>query len=58
MNVKNLPDNFRSDVETLKLAAAQNQVLSLSSNQIRMQHRMFAILNSPLIVPGKWINYE
>jgi hypothetical protein len=42
----------------LKLAAAQNQVLSLSSNQIRMQHRMFAILKAPRIIPGKWISYE
>ena len=36
VNVKKLPESFRSDVETLKFAAAQNQVVSLSSNQIQM----------------------
>jgi peptide deformylase len=58
VNIKNLPSSFKADIEALKLTAAQHQVVSLSSNQVRMQHRMFAILNSSLIVPGKWINYE
>ena len=52
------PKMLRRDLELLRKTAAHHRLVSLSANQIRMQHRAFAILKEPLIQTGKWKGYD
>ena len=54
---KELPDSFPRHMELLKITASHHNIVSLSSNQIRMPHRVFAILKQPFIQPGVWKGY-
>ena len=58
LNVKKLPDGLKKNMELLRMTAAHHQLVSLSANQIRMQHRVFAILKEPYIKCGVWKGYE
>lgn len=52
------PKTLLNNIKTLTQAVSHHQLVSLSANQIRMNHRMFAILKEEFIVPGKWKQYE
>ena len=58
LDVDKIEKNFTKNMEILRMAAAKDKVVSLAANQIRMQHRVFAILKQKHIVAGQWSGYE
>lgn len=49
LNLKKLPRHLSRDLQLLRSTAAHHQLVSLAANQIRMPHRVFAVLKQPLI---------